>query len=59
LLEAVQTYDDKLTLQSACRQFRHMSEKLSPRMPDGLSAETQFAFNGQPSNQRRSALVSG
>jgi hypothetical protein len=59
LLAAVQTYDDKLTLQSACRQFRHMSEKLSPRIPDGLSAETQFAFNAEPSHHRRSALVSG
>src|SRR5258708_19448212 len=46
LLVAVQTYDDKLTLQSACRQFRQMSERLLPKIPNGVSAtDTQFAFN--------------
>jgi hypothetical protein len=46
LLAAVQTYDDKLTLQSACRQFRQMSERLLPKIPNGVSAtDTQFAFN--------------
>ena len=46
LLAAVQTYDDKLTLQSACRQFRQMSERLLPRISSGVSApETLFAFN--------------
>jgi hypothetical protein len=48
LLAAVQTYDDKLTLQSVCRQFRQMSHRLLPKIPNGVSATNlQFAFNGE------------
>jgi type II secretory pathway pseudopilin PulG len=51
LLAAVQTYDDKLTLQSVCRQFRQTSERLTPRIPNGVSApDTQFALGGELSN---------
>jgi hypothetical protein len=65
LLVAVQTYDDKLTLQSVCRQFRRMSERLLPeipnsQIPNSLSAtDTHSAFKGDLSNQRGSALLSG
>jgi len=59
LVTAVQTYDDKLTLQSACRQFRQMSQRLLPRIHDGASAaDTQFALDGELSNRRGPALVS-
>jgi len=46
LLEAMQTYDDKVTLQSVCRQFRHMSERLLPKIANSdLGGDTQFARN--------------
>jgi len=48
LLAAVQTYDDKLTLQSVCRQLRQMSERLLPRAAS--ATDTQFALNGELSN---------
>ena len=52
LLAAVQTYDDKLTLQSVCRQFRQMSQRLAPKIPNGASAtDTQFAFSGEFPNR--------
>ena len=60
LLATVQTYDDKLTLQSVCRQFRQMSQRLLPRISNGVPAtDTQFAFNRELSNQQTSAVVSG
>jgi hypothetical protein len=53
LLAAVQTYDDKLTMQSACRQFRQMSQRLLPKIPSGAWAtDTQFAFDGELSSGR-------
>ena len=50
LLEALKIYDDKLTLQSVCQQFRLMSQRLLPQAlaPASFpSAETLFAI---PSN---------
>jgi len=59
LLAAVQTYDDKLTLQSVCRQFRQMSERLFPKVPNTVSAtNNRFAFNHELSDQREPVLVS-
>jgi hypothetical protein len=59
LLVAVQTYDDKVTLQSVCRQFRQMSQRLMANVPDGiLATDTQFALNSRLSNRRAPALVS-
>jgi hypothetical protein len=59
LLAAVQMYDDKVTLQSVCRQFRQMSQRLLPRIRDDASStDAQLAFNGELSNQREPALVS-
>ncbi len=59
LMTAVQTYDDRLTLQSVCRQFRQMSERLLPIIPNGVSeTNTQFAFNEELSKQREPALAS-
>jgi hypothetical protein len=53
LLEALNTYDDKLTLQSVCRQFRHMSERLLPQAPASVpSAETLFAIAANQSPQQ-------
>jgi hypothetical protein len=58
LLVAVQTYDDKVTLQSVCRQYRHMSQRLLPKIAgNDLAADTQFAFNGKVSNRREPALA--
>lgn len=55
LLVAVQTYDDKVTLQGVCRQFRQMSQRLLPRVHNGPpSSETHFAF----SSKRDSTLAS-
>jgi hypothetical protein len=59
LLAAVQTYDDKVTLQGACRQFRLMSQKLLARSDNGVQApDTQFAFNGRTSNRPGAAMAS-
>jgi hypothetical protein len=56
---AVQTYDDKVTLQSVCRQFRHMSQRLLEKIPTASStADTQFAFNSRLSHRRDAALMS-
>jgi hypothetical protein len=57
LLTTVQAFDDKLTLQSACRQFRHMSQRLLPDIGNG-SPETQFALNARPSTRRLAAVAS-
>jgi len=40
LLAAVQTYDDKLTLQSVCRQFRQMSQRLHQKSPRRSATNT-------------------
>jgi len=54
LLEALNTYEDKLTLQSVCRQFRHMSERLLPQAPASIpSAQTLLAVQGNQSSSSR------
>ena len=46
LLQALNTYDDRLTLEGVCRQFRHMSQKLLPDAPTSMPrAETLFAVS--------------
>jgi hypothetical protein len=58
LLRAVQEYDDKLTLQGVCRQFRRMSQRLLPRTAEADSApDTQFAFSSGPSGRPQAALA--
>jgi hypothetical protein len=59
LLTAVQTFDDKLTLQSACRQFRHMSQRLLPKIAGSsdVGLDTQFAFNDRRSTRKEPALA--
>ena len=37
LLKAIQIYDDKVTLQNVCRQFRLMSQQLLPKVPNAVS----------------------
>jgi hypothetical protein len=50
LLEALRIYDDKLTLQSVCQQFRLMSQRLLPQAPASFPpAETLFATSSHPS----------
>ena len=50
LLEAVTIYDDKLTLQSVCQQFRLMSQRLLPQAPATLPrADTLFAVSANAS----------
>jgi len=50
LLEALKIYDDKLTLQSVCQQFRLMSQRLLPQAPATFPpTETLFAMSGNPS----------
>ena len=57
LLKAVQEYDDKLTLQGVCRQFRRMSQRLLPRTAEAdAGPNTEFAFNTPSSHRRRPAL---
>jgi hypothetical protein len=58
LLAAVQTYDDKHTLESVCRQFRQMSERLLPEIPDAFARSDTLAFGGELSNRREPALLS-
>jgi hypothetical protein len=59
LLAAVQEYDDKITLQSVCRQFRHMSQRLLPKIAENpLTADTQFAVNTKLGNRREAVLSS-
>jgi hypothetical protein len=50
LLEALRIYDDKLTLQSVCQQFRLMSQRLLPQAPATFPpTENLFATSGNPS----------
>jgi len=59
LLATAQTYDDRLTLQSVCRQFRQMSQRLLPETANGVSGpDTECALGGKVSDQRDPALVS-
>ncbi len=55
LLDALKTYDDKLTLQSVCQQFRLMSQRLLPQAPASIpSAETLFAPSSADQSSERS-----
>ena len=59
VLATVKEFDDKLTLQSACRQFRHMSQRLLPRLDSTAPAvDTQFALNTRPSARKAPAFSS-
>jgi hypothetical protein len=52
LLEALRIYDDKLTLQSVCQQFRLMSQRMLPQAPATFPpTETVFARSGNPSRE--------
>lgn len=52
LLEALRIYDDKLTLQSVCQQFRLMSQRLLPQAPATFPPrETLFAMSGNHSGE--------
>jgi hypothetical protein len=57
LLKAVQDYEnDRITLQSVCRQFRQMSHMLLPKTRDAASTQdTQFAFSNGPRRRYSSA----
>jgi hypothetical protein len=62
LLEALKIYDDKLTLQSVCQQFRLMSQRMLPQAPASLpSAAALFAMSGnrspEPANTASSSRV--
>lgn len=58
LLRAVEEYDDKVTLQGVCRQFRRMSQRLLPRTPESeLAPDTQFAFSDASASRPRAALA--
>jgi hypothetical protein len=59
LLAAVKEFDDKLTLQSACRQFRHMSQRLLPKLANtDQAADTQFALNSRLSHRKEPVFSS-
>lgn len=52
LLEALRVYDDKLTLQSVCQQFRLMSQRLLPQAPASFPrAQALFSMSGNPSTE--------